>query len=254
MLAKRSLIRACIQKVFTPSLLQHSISSYPIRRNFCKAESESMVQDKSDDPKWMRFFRGIEPNPIDLERAVKNDNVELLNNYVKMNYLGFNFTQLSVVLGSLNKSYPISIRVFNEAKMRVLADKYESNKKVIFKLFSGGKDHLLKDEMMKRFILTEIDKYFDQYNHIEQAEIVHFMFEVSQIKTERLLQYLSFYKEILEEGKTDEYFKGLSMQKLLVELNVFQAFYEHLTPESFNKLIDKRLLDSLTNRVQIYFI
>jgi len=263
MLSKKILFNKITQKVLssvtsTPFVRSTVAPAYYLsKRNFTRAEEKAAENASNtngngtnlDEPKWMKFFRGMEPNPIDLERAVKCDNVEMLNNYVKMNYIGFNFNQLVTVLGSLTKIWITSSRIFTEIKLRIVGDKYESNKKIMYLLFSGGKDLILRDVMMKKFISLELDKYFDEYTHSEQAEIVQFMFEADIVKTSRVIQYLSFYKNLVESNTISEYFDGLSFQEMINELKVFQSLSKNLTPESFDQHVDKKVLTIFSNKV-----
>jgi len=258
MLSKKFLLKQFTQRLIKSFALtpkKPALSNYLKHVNFSSTSepANQTIQDTIlDEPKWMRFFKGMEPNPIDLERAVKNDNVDLLNNYVKMNYIGFDFFQLVVVMGSLTKIHSTSSRVFTEIKVRVTAGKYDSNKKIMFQLLTGAREYILQDDMMKKFTILEVDKYFDQYTHKEQSEIILFMFEADSVKSSRILQYLSHYEPIVQEGKISEYFESLSPEEVSLELKVFDTLAKNLVPEGFEKLVNRQLLDSLANKVNCF--
>ncbi len=37
----------------------------------------------------MKFFKSSEPLKIDLDRSLKSDNIEMISNYIKVNYMNF---------------------------------------------------------------------------------------------------------------------------------------------------------------------
>jgi len=255
MLSKKFLLKQFTQRLTTSFSLapKRSLPNYLRSANFTSTtESENETKPKEslfEEPRWMRFFKGMEPNPIDLERAVKNDNVDLLNNYVKMNYIGFDFAQLVTVMGSLSKIMTTSTRLFTEIKARIALDKYEANKKVMMQFLTGAKDFIVEDEMMRKFTILELEKVFDQCTHKEQSEIILFMFEIDFIKTERVIQYLSKFEELVEEGKIEDYINNLTPEELLVQVKVFDALNKNIAPQSFNKLVNRQILDFLANKV-----
>ena len=256
MLSKKTLFKLCSQRV-SSSISRHrfNISSiYCSKLHFSAESTQPSKPLKQEEPKWMRFFKAIEPVAIDLERAVKNENVDMLNNYVKMNYLGFTFTQLITVLGSLNRIPITASRLYTEIKMRIVSDKYETNKKIILQLLIGGREAILNDDMMKRFVLNEIDNYFAEYNHDEKTEILDFMFRANLLKTSHILNYLSFYDKMIKENTVDDYVKSLSFPNLLRQVNIVEFFHTYFTEESFAKHVDKQITNSLANRVNRIFL
>lgn len=64
------------------------------KRQFCSNIINGRVVDVKKDnfseeevkPKWMKFFSGYEPIKIDLDRSLKCENIDVIQNHIKQNY------------------------------------------------------------------------------------------------------------------------------------------------------------------------
>ena len=236
------------QKAQSLLKLHKSFINLPALFTFSTTETAAPSNLKPGEPKWMRFFKPSEPMKVDIERAVKCDNQELLHNYVRANYLTFDFAQLVMVLDPLKYTLTAPSLV-SEIKLRILAGKQVSKPNLIITLFKGAKEFAVKDKFLKRFIILELDKYFTQYNHDQQTEVLIFMFQMNLIKTENILHYMSFYGELRTEEQINQYVESLSLENSFNQIHLFKLLWDTLQPESFEKLVSRPILDALINKV-----
>lgn len=95
------------------------------RFKFCSTATVTgpVPEPAKEKPKWMRFFEGQDPIKIDLERSMKSENVDLIQNYVKQNYIQFQNSQLVQIIPKIARSQVFE-RVRGEIKLRIVGSNF----------------------------------------------------------------------------------------------------------------------------------
>lgn len=224
-----------------------SLLTVPLNAN----SSTKTQQDKNlkpGDPKWMRFFRPAEPMKIDLERAIKCENLDLLGNYVKSNFQSFDFSQLAIVLEPLRTTTIIG-QLMQEVTLRILSGKAESSPALTMQLLRGGREIMLKDHLLKKYMLLELDTHFDSFSHDEKIEALNFMFTCNEIQAKKLYSLFDHFRAFNTAEKIKEYFDKLPRDQCFLILTLMKHLYDSLQSDSFYTHIDRKIVDGLIKRV-----
>ena len=213
-----------------------------------KTNNEGTISNT--EPKWMRFFSVSEMIKVDIERAMKSENIDLLNNYVKNNYMTFEYEQLVTVFEKLSiaSSAP---RLLQEIKLRILANKHKENPKIIFMLFRSLRSlKEMEDRFNKTYILVGLSKYFKDYSHSHQAEILNFMIDDNSTKLELLEIFLQFYENKFQNFEDIvNFYESFEDPTFIEYMNLYRKLDCIMKPEAFNKIFSRELLDFLFIKV-----
>ena len=109
----------------------------------------------------MRFFLSADPPKIDLERSIRNENQDTINNYIKMNYQTFDINQLIIIAEKTNK-YDMVKKILTEIKIKIVLNKINLNEKMAFSLLYNNWEHIKKDETISNFLFEELYNNFDK--------------------------------------------------------------------------------------------
>ena len=170
------------------SFVNSSISSISAK-NSSGSSSNALNQ-----PKWMRFFAANEPMKIDLERSIKNENRDMIINYVKINYLSFDFQQLVL---SLEKHLKIdlSLKLFHEIKLRIAVEAYQTNSSILLSLLNYSGEACRNDPLISRFLAVEFIKNFEEFQFLEQIHVMNFLLKINFLPKKTLADFLKNCKE-----------------------------------------------------------
>ena len=217
-------------------------------------EDNKNIKDETSgnaEPKWMKFFSTSDMMKVDIERAIKSENIDLLNNYVKNNYMTFEYEQLVMVLEKLliASSAP---RLIQEIKLRILQNKHKENPKILLLLLRCFKE--TQDKFNKKYILVALCKHFENFSHSDQTEVLNFMIDNNYIKLDLLESYLKFYENKFQSlQEFVNFYEGLEDQILIQYMNLYRKLYRIMKPEEFNNIFSRKLLDFLYTRVLIHY-
>lgn len=204
----------------------------------------------SNHPKWMRFFTASEPLKIDLERSIKTENHEMIVNYVRLNYLSFDFKQLVIALEKRLKP-DLSEKLFQEIKLRIAMDAEQKSPEVLVALLDYSIKECLDDELLSHFLTTEIlQTTFDEtLPFVKLTLVMHFLFEMNTMEVKTLEDYLVKFSGWKKSGKIS----SCSLKELNNLVIVVENFRKIMEKKDFEQEFDKTFMDTLFKEVFTFF-
>lgn len=161
-------------------------------KNTNTSSSSDKEPGQNVKPKWMKFFEGQEPMKIDLERSIKSENTELLQNYIKSNYISFENGQLVEIIPKVARS-PVFEKIKAEIRLRIIGSNFKLTPSELFDLLLGIEETYLADKLIVLFTLSEISEHFNSFSHCQQAKIISLSLKLNRISAPLALQFLDYF-------------------------------------------------------------
>jgi hypothetical protein len=194
----------------------------------------------------MRFFTASEPLKIDLERSIKNENNDMIMNYVRINYLSFDFQQLVLSLEKRLKP-DLSDRLFHEIKLRIANDTEQKTPEILISLLNYSMNNCVNDDLMAHFLACELlNVACDKNLKFEKLLVaMRFFFALNRIEEKTLEAFLMR----LEEWKKTDKIKEFSLNDLNNLMIVVKELKTIMKKKNFDEIFDRGFLDKLFNEV-----
>ncbi|KAL4472010.1 hypothetical protein ABPG72_018512 [Tetrahymena utriculariae] len=215
------------------------------RKGFCTSAAADAASKVASSqyikPKWMKFFEGQEPIKIDLERSMKSDNIDLIQNYIKNNYLQFEDNQLVQVIPKVSRSAIID-RIKNEIRVRIIQNNFNLDVSQNFSLLEFMEEISQADRLLVLYTLTKCSESFKEYNHFQHYKIIQLAIKFNRLSIPLTLQFLDYFNENRELFAQPDQVKSLYLEKLdFVQFTqyilVLSNLKRLLVPEEFNSRI-----------------
>ncbi len=210
--------------------------------------SNSSVNASFNQPKWMRFFQSNEPMKIDIERSIKNENREMIINYVRINYLSFDFTQLVLSLEKRLK-IELNLKLFHEIKLRIAVEAYQINPQILLSLLNYSVEACKNDPLISRFLAVGFIRNFSEFSFIQQIHVMNFLLKINILPEKTLGNFLKNWTEWRIEGKL----KDFSLKDLNELLAVVNELYQLLKSEKFEVFFNGNFKEEICKEVLIFW-
>ena len=218
------------------------ISEKPLSKPLVSQSMENTL----NHPKWMRFFTASEPLKIDLERSIKTENHEMIVNYVRLNYLSFDFKQLVIALEKRLRP-DLNERLFQEIKLRIAMDAEQKSPEVLVALLDYSVKECIDDDLLSNFLTTEIlQTTFDEtLPFVKLTLFMRFLFAINIMEVKKLEDYLVKFSEWKKSGKL----AACSLKDLNNLVIVVEDFRKIMEKKDFEQEFDKSFMDALFKEV-----
>lgn len=230
-----------IEKEISASLENLSENLYigkrvPLKRATATTDSQA---------KWMKFFTQTEPAKIDLERSIKSENLEIIKNYVRVNYFTFDFAQLVLALEK-NLRGDINIKLFNEIKHRIAVEELVVNPEILLSFLKYSPSICRNDPLVSRFLCVEMMKAFPQFKFKEKVQIISFLFSMNYLNEACVNEFLDSFQQW---KKNDNIFTDFDLKSLNELLSSLNTLYQLMKPEIFSDCFTEAFLNHLFQEV-----
>lgn len=117
------------------------------------AKEEQALKNKNDGPKWMKFFQGNESLKVDVFRSLRNENQEMILNYIRMNYMNFGINEL--IIAMVKSKSEIIKKIFWELKFKVVTNPIDLEPLFFSTLLTFAFEMLKKDTLLSKWIILQ---------------------------------------------------------------------------------------------------
>lgn len=210
-----------------------------------KNEKDNELTDNQPQAKWMRFFIPGPPIKFDLERSMKNEATELIINYVRHNYISFEFPELML---ALERKLPNTVgsRLFNEIKFRISSKNYNTTPSLLLSFLNFSPMICKNDAFISKFLCVEFMKVFSMYNFKEKIHVLSFVLSVNYMPENMIREFLLSFVEWKESKMRLDDFEMSLINKFLFVLN---NLYYIMEPEKFKMCFSEEFLAYLFKTV-----
>lgn len=205
----------------------------------------SMVSPSDSQAKWMKFFTQTEPAKIDLERSIKSENLELITNYVRLNYFSFDFTQLVLALEK-NLRADLNQKLFNEIKLRIAIEEPMVKPEILLSFLKYSPSVCRNDPLVSRFLCLEMMKAFPQFKFKEKVQIISFLFSMNCLDEACVNEFLDSFQQWKKNEGIFNDFDLKSLNELLSSLN---TLYHLMKPDIFSDCFTEVFINLLFQEV-----
>ena len=222
-----------------------NLSENILRGGAVKEPLLNNLKDCLNQPKWMKFFLGNEPMKIDLERSIKNENREMIINYIKINYITFDFSQLVL---SLEKklTHDLNNKLLHEIKLRISMESFQTNPQINYVLLSYSPEYCCGDPLISKFLAVEFIRDFNGYLFNEKIYILNFLIEINMIPKQIIENFLEeVIKWRVQPGLKEFSIKQLN--KFIANIGQLEVVIEK---EIFKNVFPQVFLDELFKEVR----
>lgn len=128
----------------------------------------------------MKFFGGQEPMKIDLDRSMKSENMDLIHNYIKLNYTKFDDEQLVAVMPKVSRS-PLIDKIKAEMRQRILSDSFTLTAEQGSSLIECLEDINYNDRVIVLYALTTVSEFMPDLTHIQLFRLIMLAVKINKI-------------------------------------------------------------------------
>lgn len=202
----------------------------------------------------MKFFKSQSPTGIDLLRSLKSDNVDLLQNYIKSNYMQFDFNELVLALPKIQKTNFYSI-LTEEIKLRIVVGDFMSDYKIDYQLLRNITDFQQVDQLIKLYLANNLANHFTLYNKLEQTYVIHFYFQINQMNPKILDQYLSIFENHHQNPQNEKAFKQflneLDIETFPVFIDVVNLIKQYMEASTFGQIFTPQIVSHIFSQFML---